>query len=116
MKLKQSPEITLQIFENLKADHGGNLSRDDILQFVNVSRSIVSVRKNVTEVHLSNPTQSNFEHRGVEFTEWIPNDWGSIPQFLLNIRDPEYRKFGSELNALWKKLGRKMIDDVSVSS
>lgn len=59
--------------------------------------------------------QTYFEKRGVEFTEWEPKDWRPSPKFLANIRDPNYKKFASDLNALWKKLGRKMIDDVSVS-
>lgn len=48
--------------------------------------------------------------------EWIPDDWKESPAFLESIKDPDYRQWASDLNAFWKQLGRRMTDDVAVST
>lgn len=37
MKLKQKPEITLELFRELLAEHDGKPGREDVRKFVNVS-------------------------------------------------------------------------------
>ncbi|XP_018343589.1 PREDICTED: trehalase isoform X2 [Trachymyrmex septentrionalis] len=56
-----------------------------------------------------------FEQPGYEFEDWDPADWTATPKFLQNIEDDELRKFGSDLNHIWKLLGRKMRDDVRIN-
>ncbi|KAF7992096.1 hypothetical protein HCN44_001421 [Aphidius gifuensis] len=56
--------------------------------------------------------EDNFDPAGSEFEDWIPVDWRKEPKFLSKIRDRELRKFASDLNDIWKMLGRKMKDDV----
>lgn len=56
-----------------------------------------------------------FEYPGAEFEDWDPSDWTATPKFLQNIEDDELRKFGSDLNHIWKLLGRKMRDDVRIN-
>lgn len=53
--------------------------------------------------------------KGAEFEDYIPEDWKEQPSFLENIKDPDYRQWASDLNAFWKRLGRRMTDDVAVS-
>ncbi|CAA9998368.1 unnamed protein product, partial [Nesidiocoris tenuis] len=43
---------------------------------------------------------------------WNPNDWSDNPPVLDKIKDPDYKEFASDLNAIWKKLARIM--DVQV--
>lgn len=37
MKLKQKPEITLELFQEFLAEHDGKPGREDVRKFVNVS-------------------------------------------------------------------------------
>lgn len=59
--------------------------------------------------------QKNFDKRGTEFVDWVPADWNESPKYLNNVKDPNFKWFGGELNKLWKILGRKMKDEVAVS-
>lgn len=61
---------------------------------------------------IKNFVEDNFDPAGSEFEDWIPVDWRKEPKFLAKIRDRELRKFASDLNDIWKMLGRKMKDDV----
>lgn len=90
MKLKQTPEITMQLFEEFMALYDQKPSRGQILGFV----------------------VDNFEKEGSEFEPWTPTDWHQNPKFLDNVQDPKLREFGRELHALWLKLGRKMKKEV----
>ncbi|BFG05708.1 mucin-5AC [Drosophila madeirensis] len=56
--------------------------------------------------------EKHFLEKGTELEEWTPPDWKSEPPFANRIADPQLRKFGVELNALWKVLGRRMKDEV----
>lgn len=58
--------------------------------------------------------QDSFEC-GKELIPWTPNDWKENPKFLNNIIDPAFKRFAFELNGLWKVLGRKMRDEITVS-
>lgn len=59
--------------------------------------------------------KDNFEPRGSEFHPWTPNDWKENPKYINNIKDPAFKRFAFELNDLWKVLGRKMRDEITVS-
>lgn len=92
MKLKASPEITMTNFRSWQTLHP-NYTTEDVRDFVT----------------------SNFDSEGLEFEDWIPDDHVSEPFFLKQIQDPEYRKFGKNLNEFWQRLGRKISDKVKVS-
>ncbi|XP_063218979.1 trehalase isoform X3 [Bacillus rossius redtenbacheri] len=90
MKLRRSPRETLQQFRALMQRTGSRPSRDQVHRFVNDS----------------------FEPEGSEFVPWDPPDWVEQPAFLAGVRDSELRRWGQQLNNLWKLLGRKIKDEV----
>ncbi|XP_029428987.1 trehalase isoform X2 [Rhinatrema bivittatum] len=91
MVLREPPEQVLQNFQNLlEKSPGGNLSRDELFQFVNLS----------------------FAPPGQEFEPWTPKDWPENPQILKTISDEKLNRWAKELHAIWKSLGRKMKNDV----
>ncbi|XP_015184771.1 PREDICTED: trehalase isoform X3 [Polistes dominula] len=92
MKMKNSPEKTLALFREFMNRTDEMPTKSEIEQFVN----------------------DTFDPPASEFEEWNPTDWKPNPKFLQKINDPEYRKFGSDLNNIWKMLGRKMKDDVKL--
>ncbi|XP_043505134.1 trehalase isoform X2 [Polistes fuscatus] len=93
MKMKNSPEKTLALFREFMNRTDEMPTKSEIEQFVN----------------------DTFDPPASEFEEWNPTDWKPNPKFLQKINDPEYRKFGSDLNDIWKMLGRKMKDDVKLN-
>ncbi|XP_014607616.1 PREDICTED: trehalase isoform X2 [Polistes canadensis] len=93
MKMKNSPEKTLALFREFMNRTDEMPTKSEIEQFVN----------------------DTFDPPASEFEEWNPTDWIPNPKFLQNINDPEYRKFASDLNEIWKMLGRKMKDDVKLN-
>ncbi|XP_077985420.1 trehalase-like isoform X2 [Glandiceps talaboti] len=56
--------------------------------------------------------EEHYEGPGEEFEDWEPADWTDDPAFLDDIVDEDYRKFASDLHALWKQLGRQIKEDV----
>ncbi|KAM7345157.1 trehalase isoform 5-T9 [Cochliomyia hominivorax] len=90
MKLKFAPEQTFSEFQDFMTSKNNEPTQDDIRQFVN----------------------DHFDDLGKEFIPWIPDDWTDHPAFLDNIKDPDLKQWGVDLNGIWKELGRKMIDDV----
>ena len=94
MKLKQSPEITLQLFDEFMAkSSNGKPSKDEIQQWV----------------------ETNFDPRGSELEIWKPTDYKENPEVLNKINDKEFRNFAKNLNEIWEELGRKMKDDVKTN-
>lgn len=59
--------------------------------------------------------KDNFDGTGTELVNWVPEDFKDSPAFLKNIKDPNYRQWAFNLNALWKQFGRRMTEDVEVS-
>jgi len=57
--------------------------------------------------------KENFKERGEELLPWDPIDWISSPDFLKDIQDESLRQFGSDLNALWKELGKVIKPEVA---
>ncbi|XP_014211722.1 trehalase isoform X2 [Copidosoma floridanum] len=94
MKMRQPTAQTLALFKELMDQTGGLPTRSQIDQFVN----------------------NAFEKAGSEFTVFDPQDWVAQPNFLKKVRDPGLRKFGQDLNHIWKLLGRKMKDEVRQNS
>ncbi|EDW62035.1 uncharacterized protein [Drosophila virilis] len=75
-----------------------------------------SCKKNETSVkHLTNFVDNHFDQPGTEMEYWCPPDWRMEPAFLAQIKDPQLKKFGSDLNRIWKQLGRNMKDCVRTS-
>lgn len=68
-----------------------------------------------TKTHIQNFVDSNFDEAGSEFEDYTPRDWKKSPKFLNLIKDKELKKFASDLNDIWLKLGRKMKDDVRIN-
>ncbi|XP_050583012.1 trehalase-like isoform X5 [Bombus affinis] len=93
MKMKFSPNETLLLFREFMESVNQTPTRNQIEQFIN----------------------NTFDQEGSEFEEWNPVDWTSQPKFLNKIHDHDLRKFASDLNQIWKMLGRKMKDDVRVN-
>ncbi|XP_062130309.1 trehalase isoform X2 [Drosophila sulfurigaster albostrigata] len=72
-----------------------------------------SCKKNENSVkHLANFVENHFEPPGTELEAWCPPDWRCEPAFLAQVKDPELKKFASELNKMWKSLGRHIKDCV----
>ncbi|XP_076237500.1 trehalase isoform X2 [Calliopsis andreniformis] len=93
MKMKHPPNETLLLFQEFMKRTDQMPTRHQIEQFVN----------------------DTFDPEGSEFEEWDPADWTNHPKFLNRILDDELRKFASDLNHIWKMLGRKMKDDVRIN-
>ncbi|XP_008474907.1 trehalase isoform X4 [Diaphorina citri] len=90
MKLKHTPDTTWRMFNELMNQTENRPSRSELEQFVN----------------------ETFDEAGSEFEDWSPSDWVESPRFLSKIKDKNFQEWASQLNALWKFLGRKMKDDV----
>ncbi|XP_023171892.1 trehalase isoform X2 [Drosophila hydei] len=90
MKLKASPEKTMELFEAFMASKNNAPTNDEIRKFVN----------------------DNFGDKGTELEVWSPTDWVENPAFLNLVNDPDLKQWGMDLNNIWKELGRKMKDDV----
>ncbi|KAF2885006.1 hypothetical protein ILUMI_21180 [Ignelater luminosus] len=90
MKLKNSPNETLAKFDIFMKIHNNAPTRNHVKKFIS----------------------ENFEREGQEFEEWVPEDWVEKPSFLENIHDPSFREWGSNLNKIWRELGRKMKKEV----
>lgn len=90
MKMKYSPNETLQRFEDMMRSQDQKPNRHEIEKFVN----------------------SAFDPAGSELEEWEPEDWIQKPNFLEKITDPDLKEWANQLNVLWKVLCRKMKDDV----
>nr|ANC68249.1 membrane-bound trehalase [Cnaphalocrocis medinalis] len=86
MKIRVSPNVTMENFKALMRRSGPRPPREQIRAFVS----------------------ENFDAEGAEFEEWEPDDWKKDPMFLKGIKDPLLLEWGSNLNALWRQLGRKM--------
>ncbi|XP_044574448.1 trehalase-like isoform X2 [Cotesia glomerata] len=94
MKMKHSPEETLKKFETMMSHIKERPPPlEEIKRFV----------------------EDNFDEAGSEFEDWNPVDWRKEPKFLKSIKDPNLRKFASDLNDIWKLLGRKMKEDVRIN-
>ncbi|KAL4712563.1 hypothetical protein ACJJTC_007579 [Scirpophaga incertulas] len=93
MKLKMSPNITLDHFHEMMNRTQKKPTRADIMEFV----------------------EQNFDPEGSEFEEWRPTDWKDNPAFLQRIKDPTLHQWASDLNRLWLQLGRKMKEDVKMN-
>nr|AOT99589.1 trehalase 2 [Leptinotarsa decemlineata] len=90
MKMKVSPKETLHLFEEFMAEFEDKPTRNDVIDFVN----------------------ENFEKAGQEFGDWMPSDWVPHPKFIDVIGDPVLKEWVVDLNSIWKKLGRKMKNEV----
>jgi alpha,alpha-trehalase len=93
MKMKQPANETLELFWMFMKNVSNSPSKQQVEKFVN----------------------DTFEPAGYEFEHWEPADWTASPKFLEKIKDNDLRKFGSDLNHIWKSLGRKMKDDVRIN-
>ncbi|BES96787.1 alpha,alpha-trehalase [Nesidiocoris tenuis] len=94
MKMKRSRDETMMLFEEMINRTANHPTLDDIERFVNES----------------------FDPPGSEFEPWEPSDWKQHPRFLEQIGDRSLRSWATNLNDLWKFLGRKMKEDVRVNS
>lgn len=89
MKLKQSPEKTLKIFDEF-----------------------IAKNPDPTNTELQKWIEENFEEPGSEFEYWYPDDFTKTPSVLNKIHDKGLRNFASELNGIWTELGRKIKKEV----
>ncbi|KAK4872290.1 hypothetical protein RN001_016414 [Aquatica leii] len=90
MKMRYTPNETLHNFDQFMTSSNNAPTKLQVLEFID----------------------DNFDSAGQEFEEWIPIDWVESPKFLGNIQDPALKQWGSDLNKIWKLLGRKMKPEV----
>nr|QYJ58449.1 trehalase [Eriocheir sinensis] len=90
MPLKNSVEETLISFQELMNRTQSKPSREEVRTFVD----------------------ENFREPGTEFEPWDPSDWTEEPAFLNKIVHPDLQEWGKKLNAMWKKLARKISTTV----
>lgn len=93
MKMKKPPNETLESFREFMNETDNMPTTEQLKIFV----------------------EENFDHPGSEFEDWMPMDWRKEPKFLGGIKDQQLRKFASDLNDIWKLLGRKMKDHVKLN-
>ncbi|XP_032681219.1 trehalase isoform X4 [Odontomachus brunneus] len=92
MKMRRPPNETLASFRAFMSSVNNTPKKHQVEKFLN----------------------DTFEPAGSEFEEWDPIDWTASPAFLRKIEDHDLRKFGSDLNNIWKMLGRKMKEEVQL--
>ncbi|XP_022174955.1 trehalase isoform X4 [Myzus persicae] len=90
MKMKYSPNETMNIFLDMMKRTGQRPSKIELEIFLN----------------------DTFEKEGSEFEIWDPSDWKPEPKFLGDIKDPNFQEWARGLHLLWKLLGKKIKDDV----
>ena len=73
-----------------------------------VLQNFKAVGKNASKYQLVRFVQENFLTAGNDLETWEPPDWKESPAFLHRIKDRELKQFATELNKLWKKLGRNI--------
>jgi len=62
---------------------------------------------------LSQFLRDNFLTAGSELLSWTPTDWVEQPQFIQSIKSEEYKEFATQVNGMWKALGKQLIQDVN---
>ncbi|CAH0564209.1 unnamed protein product [Brassicogethes aeneus] len=92
MSLKNSPEETLTVFNNLMKNTSNEPTHKQLTDFV----------------------EENFE-TGSELEEWTPSDYTETPMFLerINSKDGDIKEFAQDLVKIWPTLGRKVSSKVS---
>uniref|UniRef100_A0A1Y1LKH8 Trehalase n=2 Tax=Photinus pyralis TaxID=7054 RepID=A0A1Y1LKH8_PHOPY len=90
MKMKYSPNETLHNFDEFMKACNNVPTKSQVIEFVH----------------------GNFEDGGQEFEEYLPVDWVESPKFLGSVHDPLFQKWGSDINEIWKLLGRQMKPEV----
>ena len=76
-----------------------------------VLRAFKAFPDNPSEDQVFKFVKDNFLPAGHDLEEWSPPDWKENPEFIDRIKDANLRHFATKLNALWKKLGRKISDE-----
>lgn len=67
------------------------------------------------KAQLSEFVRRHFDEPGSEFEDWTPEDWKENPKILSEMTDRDAKRWVSDLNGLWKRLGRKMKSDVKTN-
>lgn len=58
--------------------------------------------------------EENFSMQDELYNSTLP-DWRESPAILERIKDPQFRELAKELNKIWKKLARKMSNDIAAN-
>lgn len=90
MKMKNSPNETLNLFLEMMKKTGQRPSKTNLTDFLSEA----------------------FEDAGSEFETWEPADWKPDPKFINDIKDNHFKVWATELHLLWKLLCKKIKDDV----
>ena len=96
-----------RIFNDSKTFVDMRLQKDE----ADVLRAFKALPDNPTADQVLKFVEDNFLPTGHDLEEWSPPDWKENPEFIYRIKDANLRDFASKLNALWKKLGRKISDE-----
>lgn len=89
MKLKHPPAVVLDKFKEFMTDY-----------------------PNPTPAKIKGFVFDNFDPPGSELMDVIPDDFSETPDFLNQFKDADVKEWASELHQLWKKLTKKVVDDV----
>ncbi|XP_063292242.1 trehalase [Pelobates fuscus] len=90
MGLRDTPSRILKKFQSLVNSNQGEALVSKLKDFLNTS----------------------FAEPGDEIEPWLPPDWKENPELLSQITDPRLKQWASDLNHLWKSLGRKIKQEV----
>lgn len=91
-KLRYTESEILAKYDHLKQSNNNQVpSDDDLTKFID----------------------ENFED-GNELEDWIPTDFTEHITIVDRINDADYKKWASDLNNVWKKLARKIKNDVKI--
>ena len=93
LKLKQPPNVTLELFDNFMTKVGNQPNQDQLETWIN----------------------ENFDPPGTELENWTPLDHKTDIELYNRIEDKNLKKFASDLNNIWIELSRKMSNEVKVS-
>lgn len=93
-------------FVDMKMKFPPNVTMEKFVAFMN------STNNNPDKIQVQTFVNETFDKAGQEFEEWIPKDWTEHPKFIDNINDEELRNWMSNLNNIWKDLGRQMKKSV----
>jgi len=85
--------------------------QDVLAEFTQIFGGQPDITK-IDEARLQQFVDDNFADAGTELEECTPVGWQESPQKLQKIKDPDLRSWAMELNAIWKRLCKKMKQDV----
>ena len=70
---------------------------------------------NVSDINeLKTFLSENFDEAGSDLDQFIPTDIQDSPGFIAGLTNEQYKRWASDLNQLWKVLGKVTAENVSL--